>query len=81
MQALLEPNPAKRGHADDLAKSNWLLERPVCKMTMSARGGKGQVTIFEAFMGGDVLAYRGDHSAGKGAEGAVPEKLRKTLKI
>ena len=66
VQALLDPDPAKRGHADDLVKSNWFLERPVFKRTMSGRGGKGPFTIFEAFMGDDVLAFTGGKSAGTG---------------
>jgi hypothetical protein len=59
VQALLDPDPAKRGHADDLANSNWFLERPVFKRTTSGRGGKGPFTIFEAFMGDNVLAFTG----------------------
>jgi len=56
LQALLEPDPAKRGHADDLLQSNWFLERPVFKKTVAGRGGKGPFVIFEAFLGDEVLA-------------------------
>jgi hypothetical protein len=63
LQALLEPDPAKRGHADDLVQSNWFRERPVFKPTVVGRGGKGPFVVFEAFLGDDVLAFRGSKSA------------------
>ena len=56
LRALLEPDPAKRGHADDLLQSNWFLERPVFKKTFAGQGGKGPFVIFEAFLGDEVLA-------------------------
>ena len=63
LQALLEPDPAKRGHAEDLAQSNWFRERPVFNRTVFGRGGKRPFVIFEAFLGDDVLAFRGSTSA------------------
>ena len=77
VQALLDPDPAKRGHADDLVKSNWFLERPVFKRTMSGRGGKGPFTIFEAFMGDDVLAFTG----GKALEQGTRARFRDVFSV
>ena len=56
LQALLEPDPAQRGHAEDLVQSNWFRERPVFNMTVAGRGGKGPFVIFEGFLGDAVLA-------------------------
>ena len=58
LQALLEPDPAQRGHAEDLVQSNWFRERPVFNMTVAGRGGKGPFVIFEGFLGDAVLAFR-----------------------
>ena len=71
LQALLEPDPAKRGHAADLAQSNWFRERPVFNTTVVGRGGKGRFVIFEAFLGDDVLAFRGSKSARTGHERVI----------
>ena len=59
LQALLEPDPAKRQHADDLVQSNWFRERPVFKQTVVGRGGRGPFVICDAFLGDDLLASRG----------------------
>ena len=71
LQALLEPDPAKRGRADDLVQSNWFRERPVFNATIVGRGGKGPFVIFEAFLGDDVLAFRGAKSARTEHERAI----------
>ena len=59
VQSLLALDPATRGHAGELSKSNWLLERPVFQRTVSGRGGKGPFAVAEAYMGDDVLVPRG----------------------
>ena len=71
LQALLEPDPAKRGHADDLVQSNWFRERPVFTKTVVGRGGNGPFVIFEGFLGDDVLTFRGSKSARTGHERAI----------
>ena len=76
LQALLEPDPAKRGHAADLAQSNWFRERPVLKRSLFGRGEKGPFTIFEAFLGDDVLACRGAKRARTGHERTGPSRWR-----
>ena len=63
LQALLEPDPAKRGTADGLVHSNWFRERPVLNRAVFGRGAKGPFVILEAFLGEDVLAIRGPKSA------------------
>ena len=63
LQALLEPDPAKRGRADDLVQSNWFRERPVFNRTVVGRGGKGPFVVFEALLGDDVLAFIGEEKS------------------
>ena len=58
VQSLLALDPATRGQAGELSKSNWFLERPVFQRTVSGRGGKGPFAVAEAYMGDDVLAPR-----------------------
>ena len=71
LQALLQPDPAKRERAADLALSNWFRERPVLNKTVAGRGGKGPFVIFEGFLGEEVLACRGAKSARTGHERAI----------
>ncbi len=54
VQSLLALDPATRGQAGELSKSNWFLERPVFKRTPAGRGGIGPFAVAEAYMGDDV---------------------------
>ena len=59
VQSLLSLDPAARGQASELSKSNWFLERSVLQRTISGRGDRGPFAVAEAFMGEDLLALRG----------------------